>query len=205
MILIFGGLALLGGLYASQGAISSVWLLAEAGIDYFYPNTEKPETASAPGGQAPLSGIAAKFSNSLMTMEDGTPRALDASRLAGVKYWAFYYSASWCPPCRAFTPDLVSFYRDFKPSHPDFELIFVNYDRSEDDMLNYMRSDAMPWPAVWYADIDNPDLDARKYCGNGIPSLVLVDEKGNVLSTVNTFMGYRDPHEVIADIRSMVK
>jgi len=44
-----------------------------------------------------------------------------------------------------------------------------------------------------------------KYCGNGIPSLVLVDEKGNVLSTVNTFMGYRDPHEVIADIRSMVK
>jgi hypothetical protein len=99
----------------------------------------------------------------------------------------------------------VSFYRDFKPSHPDFELIFVNDDRSEDDMLNYMRGDAMPWPAVWYADIDNPDLEAKKFCGDGIPCLVLVDETGNVLSTCNSFWGYRDPHEVIADIKTMVK
>ena len=91
-----------------------------------------------------------------MILDDGTPRALNPSKLVGVKYWAFYYSASWCPPCRAFTPDLVSFYNDFKPSHPDFELIFVNDDRSEDDMLNYMKGDSMPWPAVWYSDIENP-------------------------------------------------
>ena len=140
-----------------------------------------------------------------MVLDDGAPRALDTSTLIGVRYWAFYYSASWCPPCRAFTPDLVSFYRDFKPSHPDFELIFVNEDRSEDDMLNYMKSDSMPWPAVWYADIENPDLEAKKYCGEGIPCLVLVDADGQVLSDTFQSGQYTDPHHVIDDIRATVR
>jgi len=153
-----------------------------------------------------LTGFAAKFSNSLMVMgDDGTARPFDATKLAGVKYWAFYYSASWCPPCRAFTPSLVSFYRSFKPYHPDFELIFVNLDQDENAMEDYMHSDSMPWPAIWYADINNPELEAKKYCGAGIPCLVLVDSDGNVLS--DSFQGeqYLGPQHVVDDIQTIIK
>ncbi len=136
---------------------------------------------------------------------DGSPHGFDNSKLAGVKYWAFYYSASWCPPCRAFTPELVNFYNEFKPSHPDFELIFVNDDRSDGDMINYMKGDSMPWPAIWYQDIDNPDLNAKKYEGPGIPCLVLVDANGNVLSDSFRNGDYVGPQVVLNDIRNLVQ
>ena len=98
------------------------------------------------------------------------------------------------PACRAFTPDLVSFYRVFKPAHPNFELIFVNLDRSENDMLDYMKNDYMTWPAIWYADVNNPELEAMKYCsGGGIPCLTLVDADGRVLATNEENGSYRDP------------
>jgi nucleoredoxin len=206
IILIVLALALTAGLYASVMSFASVSDLAMTAKDLLFPaaKEEAPKPAPAPQ-KVVLSGFPAKFQNSLMILDDGTPRAVDTSTLMGVKYWAFYYSASWCPPCRAFTPDLVSFYRDFKPAHPDFELIFVNDDNNEEDMLNYMKGDSMPWPAVWYSDIDNPELEAKKYCGDGIPCLVLVDADGQVLS--DTYQGgqYTDPHHVIDDIRATVR
>jgi nucleoredoxin len=161
-----------------------------------------------PASAAPVATtpFLAKFTGHLMALNsNGDPKPFDDSKLAGVQYVAFYYSASWCPPCRAFTPDLVSFYNEFKPAHPNFELIFVNDDRSDGDMINYMKGDSMPWPAVWYADIRNPDLNARQFCGPGIPCLVLVDANGDVLS--DSFRGgnYVGPRQVMADIRDMVK
>jgi nucleoredoxin len=200
-------------IYLSADAIKGASDVALTLRDLFFP-TAKPAVVAvsspapanpAPVSPAPLSGFPAKFRNSLMVMDGGSPRMLDTATLAGVKYWAFYYSASWCPPCRAFTPDLVSFYRDFKPGHPDFELIFVNDDQSEDDMLAYMRNDAMPWPAVWFNDINDPALDAKRYCGEGIPCLVLVDGDGQVISDTYVNGQYTDPHHVIDDMRTMVK
>ena len=121
-----------------------------------------------------------------------------------MKYFAFYYSASWCPPCRAFTPDLVQFYNEFKPSHPDFELIFVGRDASDGDMVNYMKGDSMPWPAVWFQDNDDRTLNAKQYMGSGIPDLVLVDATGRVLA--DSFHGgnYVGPRSVMQEIQRMV-
>lgn len=202
-----------GGIYVSRGTFETVGAMALTARDLFFSDkssvaeTAPASSAGTLGASKPaaLTGFAAKFSNSLMMMVDGTPKDLDAHKLAGVKYWAFYYSASWCGPCREFTPGLVSFYKHFKPSHPDFELIFVNLDQSQDDMLKYMRADGMTWPAIWYPDIDNPELEAKKYAGPGIPCLVLVDADGRVLS--DSFQGeqYVGPQHVIDDIRAVVK
>ena len=166
-----------------------------------------PMTLGAPSAPTAIATpFLSKFADHLMVLgADGQPRGFDNSKLAGLQYVAFYYSASWCPPCRAFTPSLVQFYNGFKPSHPNFELIFVNHDHSEGDMLSYVKGDAMPWPSVWFGDLHNRDVDANQFCGSGIPDLVLVDGNGSVLSDSFRWGGYLGPQHVVDDIQKMVK
>lgn len=210
IIMISLGLVGLGAIFVARPTVETASAMVLMARDIFFPSEDNVKkgtsvaSTSSPAKAAPLSDFAAKFGNNLMIMDDEKPKSFEATRLAGVKYYAFYYSASWCAPCRAFTPDLVRFYRTFKPSHPEFELIFVNLDRSENDMLSYMNSDSMQWPAIWYADIDNPEIEAKKYCGEGIPCLVLVDDRGRVLSDTYVNGQYTDPHHVIDDIRAVM-
>lgn len=152
---------------------------------------------------APLPDFIHRMASHLVVLDGDKVKPFDNAVLAGVKYWAFYYSASWCPPCRAFTPKLVDFYKSFKAQHPDFELIFVNDDTSADAMQAYMATDGMPWPAVRFDDID--DSGAKKYEGSGIPDLVLLDDTGKVLSDSFDSAGqYRGPQAVLEDIKQMV-
>ncbi len=136
----------------------------------------------------------------------------DEQKLAPVRYYAIYYSASWCGPCREFTPQLIKFYNEFKPEHPSFELIFVSSDRDESGMLQYMRADTMTWPAVRFSAIPRNSEGKRmrsgisQYAGNGIPDLVLVDAMdGSVMSDSYNGQEYLGPHKVMNDIPKMVK
>ena len=58
--------------------------------------------------------------------------------LQGKKLVAVYYSASWCGPCRGFTPNLVKFYKQVAKSN-GLEVILVGSDRKKKDMMNYMK------------------------------------------------------------------
>jgi len=167
------------------------------------PAGNNPKAALSPGDSDAPTGLSARFDHHLVILSDGVLKPFDASKLKKVKYFAIYYSASWCPPCRAFTPKLVDFYKSFKPQHPNFELIFVNHDYSADDMLAYMKTDAMAWPAVRFDDIDSTKAD--QYSGEGIPDLVLVDAAGKVLS--DSFQGseYVGPYKVLDDITRLVQ
>jgi thioredoxin-like negative regulator of GroEL len=42
-----------------------------------------------------------------------------------------YFSAHWCPPCRQFTPQLASLYKQAKAAGRKFEVVFVSADREE--------------------------------------------------------------------------
>ena len=84
---------------------------------------------------APTGSLAAKLDGHLVVLDkSGTFKPYDGS-LKGIQYVAFYHSAGWCAPCKIFTPKLVKFYDDFKPSHPNFELVFVSHDAGLTDML----------------------------------------------------------------------
>jgi nucleoredoxin len=119
------------------------------------------------------------------------------------KLIALYFSAYWCAPCRKFTPQLVEFYNRVAPQHPEFEIVFVSYDRSSMAMEDYMRETKMPWPAIDYAKL--PDKGAlKKYAGEGIPCLVLLDDGGKVISDTYAGENRLGPEKVLADLNSIL-
>ena len=128
----------------------------------------------------------------------------DDAALKDVKYYAVYYSASWCGPCRAFTPDLVTWYKRNKKKNPHFELIFVSSDRSAADMAAYMKDDNMEWPALAF-DKKSSVSALTKYSGRGIPCLVLIDNAGTVISHSYEGETYVGPRKVLEDIEKTLK
>jgi nucleoredoxin len=119
------------------------------------------------------------------------------------KLIALYFSAYWCGPCRKFTPQLVEFYNRVAPQHPEFEIVFVSYDRSSMAMEDYMRETKMPWPAIDYAKLSAKEA-LKKYAGKGIPCLVLLDDSGKVIS--DTYVGGKSvgPEKVLADMNAIL-
>lgn len=145
------------------------------------------------------STINSALGGDLVAMQGNKVKKFDSSSLAQTRYFAIYYSAEWCPPCRAFTPDLVKWYQQTKPANPQFELIFVSSDQSEAQMEKYITGDKMPWPALDF-NKKRSNRALTKYAGNGIPCLVLVDASGKVLSHSYEGEKYVGPRKVLADI-----
>jgi len=117
------------------------------------------------------------------------------------KYLAIYYSAHWCPPCRAFTPKLVEWYNKFQPEHKDFQLVFASSDKDQTAMLEYMTEMKMPWPAVKFGEKKESGLD--QYAADGIPYLVLIDAAGKDL-TGKPGNEWQPPTEVLQKIEKIV-
>lgn len=129
-----------------------------------------------------------KLGKDLIQFSGGRVKEIGESDLSAKDYYAIYYSAHWCPPCRKFTPQLVSFYNSYSKRFDNFEIIFVSSDRNEDEMKNYMKSANMPWLALDFGK-KQTSHPATRYSGNGIPCLVLLDNKGNVLA--DSYVGNR--------------
>ena len=98
------------------------------------------------------------------------------------KYLFIYFSASWCPPCRKFTPELVKFYNQNHEKNGDFDILLVSSDRNQAGMDAYMKQDKMPWAGIKLAHAMTNELK-RQHKVRGIPHLVLLDENDKVLAT----------------------
>ena len=101
-------------------------------------------------------------------------RSLPAASLSG--RFALYFSAFWCRPCREFTPLL----REFQAANPGVVIVFVSSDKSIAEFREYMGN--MPWVALPYEDRERKALLTRVFKVKSIPSLVLFDELGNLVT-----------------------
>ena len=135
----------------------------------------------------------------LVSWQNGALTHFDDSKFEDKKLIAFYFSAHWCGPCRAFTPELVAYYNRVAPQHPEFEIVFVSSDRSADAMATYIHEANMPWPAIEYQKIPSKS-GIMKYAGRGIPCLVVVDSTGKVISNSFDGLSYVGPKKVLADL-----
>ena len=102
------------------------------------------------------------------------PRDLLAGKFVGV-----YFSAHWCPPCRAFTPKLVKFRNE---NREEFEVVFASSDRSPEAQFDYMRGAGMEWLTLPHRGPDANRL-AQKFGVRGIPMLVILSPEGKVISS----------------------
>jgi len=86
------------------------------------------------------------------TLENAKGEKVNAAEALKGKVVALYYSAHWCPPCRAFTPILHALYDDVNDDEKVFEVIFVSSDDSAAGMDKYMADMHGDWLRVPYDD-----------------------------------------------------
>jgi nucleoredoxin len=155
-----------------------------------------------------MTGCSVKVASSLdKTLEgaviDHQGEAVETGYVLNTDYLLLYFSAHWCGPCRSFTPKLVDYYRDNQGGQL-FQVLFISSDHSDREMLNYMKDTQMPWPAVIYHS-EARKLLQLQYSGQGIPQLVLLDRKGNILA--DSFKGrkYLGPQHVLNELNEQLK
>ncbi len=133
----------------------------------------------------------------LVHCHDGTISRASGRDLEGKKLVGLYYSAHWCAPCRKFTPELVEYYNRVAPAHPEFEIIFVSSDRSHFAWETYIQESRMPWLAIDYDQL--ADLGGVKALGgDGIPSLVVLDEGSHLVASSYEGDKYLGPKNALA-------
>lgn len=90
-----------------------------------------------------------------------------------------YFSAHWCPPCRAFLPKLIKAYEEIKAKGHAFEVIYISSDRDLSSFEDYFAT--MPWMALPFNDERKQSL-SRTFKIQGIPSLVAIGPTGRTVT-----------------------
>lgn len=123
--------------------------------------------------------IAALVGGASSSLVNARGETITAASLAG-KVVAFYCSASWCGPCRSFTPRLTQFYNEMKRAGRPFEVVFMSCDRDAKSFSEYLSH--MPWSAVpWDAPVREQALG--KLGVQGIPMLAVMGSHGQLLES----------------------
>lgn len=104
---------------------------------------------------------------------DGLSTTLASSVCTPKNKVALYFSASWCPPCKAFTPKLIQFYEENKER--GLEIIFVSGDREKKSFDTYYAE--MPWLAVPF---DDAAAIVDRFRVQSFPSLLILGKAGDV-------------------------
>ena len=78
-------------------------------------------------------------------------RFLGQEALQG-KIVGLYFSASWCPPCQQFIPLLCNLYDELHNRKANFEVVFLSFDKTEEDMAVYFLQKHRDWYALPFDD-----------------------------------------------------
>jgi nucleoredoxin len=136
----------------------------------------KPAAPEAPAGEP---SVFDEVLDGNLVILDGKKFAKHELTAKPTKYYVFYYTASWCPPCQAFTPSLVDFYE--KNKNENFELVLITSDRDEDSMEGYAKDKKMPWPQLKQSKAAS-FKKSFDHGVNGIPSVIVCDLEGKIVS-----------------------
>ncbi|GAV61029.1 C1_3 domain-containing protein/Thioredoxin_8 domain-containing protein [Cephalotus follicularis] len=111
-------------------------------------------------------------------VNDNSGSKVLVSELVG-KNILLYFSAHWCPPCRAFLPKLIEAYLEIKAKDNAFEVIFISSDRDQSSFYEFFAS--MPWLSLPFGD-ERKTFLTRKFKIKSIPTAIAIGPSGRTLS-----------------------
>jgi nucleoredoxin len=123
-----------------------------------------------------MSGLVDLLGDKLLS---GSGEIATSDALAGKGAVALYFSAHWCPPCRGFTPQFAGWYKE-NLKERGLEVVFVSSDRDENAFKEYFAE--MPWLALPYSSRELKAKLSQKFKVQGIPSVVILDGNGAVIT-----------------------
>lgn len=97
------------------------------------------------------------------------------SKLLLIDVWA-----SWCVPCRKAIPHVKELYEIYKDK--GLEIINVSLDVNETNWKKAVETLQMPWQQVRTTNKEAMNTFQEDYWIESIPHMILLDEKGNILS-----------------------
>lgn len=114
--------------------------------------------------------------------KEGNPVTLNSD------YYLVYYAANWCPYCKEFQETLKATALRLQRMYGNVQFIFAGHirDVSDQDMLDFLEEGDYNFPYVPIRYREETGImnlvDVPKFW---IPGFVLLDKKGNVLSSSN--------------------
>jgi nucleoredoxin len=135
---------------------------------------------------------------------DASGKPMKRDDLDRQQVFALYYGASWCGPCRTFSPGFVKYVNSVAAANPNLTVVLCSNDENDADMLKYMREEKMPWAAVPLKSLKQSPL-LWTYLRGSIPQLTIVDRHGKVIAdswSGNTYVG---PKQALAGLDRAVK
>jgi thiol-disulfide isomerase/thioredoxin len=103
-------------------------------------------------------------------------REVDVSKMKGkvvlIDFWA-----TWCGPCVAEIPNVKKAYDKLHPK--GFEIVGISFDDDKEKLQRFVSKEEMPWPQ--FSDGKGwGNKFGQQYGINSIPTMWLVDNKGNL-------------------------
>jgi thiol-disulfide isomerase/thioredoxin len=101
-------------------------------------------------------------------------------RVVYLDFWA-----SWCGPCRQSLPALDKLQQEYSPQ--DFVVLAINLDEQNEDALAFLEQ----YPVSYTVLTEKTGKTQRAYELVGLPSSVLIDQRGEI---IGMFQGFHPDH-----------